>query len=206
MKQRIVQDQRRWAVANKALDRLPRRARKRITRLLDCAPVRAGIAHRGEAGRAGSLVRRIGADLLRLHKLLINAEAHGQLHGSPSSDVEQARALVAQAARKSRLVELDPQIRKSWPGRPKAYDWAVLTDAVAEELRATNHARVWPVVADLLDPLIVKAGSPIQRDAQHLRQLVDRWKRDIRRKVQIRKTNETWKRRIVDFRRQAGLR
>jgi len=115
----------------------------------------------------------------------------------------QAHELVLRVAR-MRSVELDLKIRRS--GRPSAHDWAVFCDAVAEEVRAARQARVWPVVADLLDPLIVKAGSPIQRDAQHLRQLVDRWKRDIRRKVQRRKTNETWKRRIVDFRRQAGLR
>jgi len=180
--------------ARKTLQRLPNRARRRITRLLDYAPVRPRLLRQSQASTVVRLVPRLIADLTKLRSILPS---------NHFSDVIQAHELIVGVARRMRSVELDLKIRRS--GRPSAYDWAVFADALFDELRAARQARKWAAVADLLRPLIAQAGAPIKADPEHLRQLVDQWNRKIRTRVRDKHTKVTWKRRKTLLRREAGL-
>jgi len=162
----------------------------RISRLLRRAPVRR-FRESPEAPEAAKLVREILRAAPAFHdllELLPRAEESQRLPPGTANALAEARTTadgffgaVARFSWELELERLDPEIR-GYMGRPSAARWTKLEDAIAAEIRLESPRRVWPMVADLLRPLIEASGDKIHTDAVHIRHRVVRLHRRQRRK------------------------
>jgi len=143
-----------------------------------------------------------------LLQLLQEAEAHSRLLPgtaealtSASSQLNPFLTLVRQLALALNIPRFDPDLHRFWVGRPKAFAWALLADAIADEVRTVSPYRMWPVVADVLRPLLVIAG--LCDTSEHLRRLVSHWKWTINERIKKGCTDETWEQDKEILRQQA---
>jgi hypothetical protein len=162
----------------------------RISRLLDRAPI-GRFRDRPEGPKAAQFLREIlraPSACAELLELLRQVEESKRLPPGTTDDLSEARALadgffrsVARFAIELGLEQLDTEIR-GYQGRPSAGRWAKLATAIAAEIKRESPRRVWPMVVDLLRPLIEASGDKILTDANNIRQLVVSFNRRQRRR------------------------
>ena len=198
--------------------RMDKEVKARVGQLLQRVPATPLFCGGPEAKEVGAIVRAI-LDHERLIDLLRKAEKAGRLYPGTADGLAAERrknnpyvGLAGRIAWELNLASLDPDIRRVWPGRPGAFLWAVLADALADEVRKVSPRRVWPVVTDLLRPFIEAArepnrevDGPFSADAEHLRQLVDHWKRVICKRVVEGYAEYPWDQHKAELRKEAGL-
>ncbi len=159
----------------------------RILRLLRRAPLGRRFRDSEEAPEVAKLVTACLEYPGKLIELLRKAEESGRLPLGTANDLAEARSVspffekAGRLVRELELERLAPEIR-GYLGRPSAFRWARLADAISTEIKKESPRRVWPLVADVLHPLIEASGDKIYTDAGHIRQLVDRLNRQRRRK------------------------
>ena len=118
-------------------------------------------------GMPGDLVQRVR-----------EAEQSGHLPSGTADDLAEARSAsgiffekVARLGRELGLESLDREIR-GYGGRPSAALWTTLADAIATEIQRESPRRVWPMVEDLLRPLVDVRGNTFRCDGPHIRRRV----------------------------------
>jgi hypothetical protein len=161
------------AEARLATCNLSEGAKRRIIRILRRAPIGPYFRSRPEAVRITKLVTSLLSMPGELVQNVRAAEQAGHLPPGYADALVEARSVSAPFFEK--VGELGRDLRLGIPesfGRPSGRRWAARAAAIAAELQREGYRRVWPVVAELLEPLIEVTGARIQADANHLRQLV----------------------------------
>jgi hypothetical protein len=203
-----------------AQEALPADATEAIARLLRLASARPFIPTTPEERRALSAeeqdclhrlqeladICRAFLDRPRVVALVRDFEAEGALRPGITQELtialqqDRSIGLLAYISDALNLAMLDPDVRAGLAAgrvqsRPTELPLALLAHALAQRIRPYRPRGTWALVARLLEPFLA-ATSPRQprpvRDARHWEQLVDRWKRDIRRRHQHDPAQPSW--------------